>query len=145
MDKVSSVGQQRFLDLCRHHHLKITPQRIAIYQRLMEAEHHPSAEDVYEAVLPDYPNISFDTVYRTLSTFAEIGLTSIVEGFGKARRFDANLDLHHHFHCEKCGAILDFTYPDFDKLSMPRELEEKFEVRRKRVVLTGLCEKCSKK
>jgi len=144
MDKTIPIDQRNFLALCRQKKLKITPQRTAIYHCLMEAKHHPTAEDIFEVVVRDFPSISFDTVYRTLNTFAEIGVSTIVEGFGKSRRFDSNMEQHHHFHCEKCGRILDFKFTDYDRLSVPEGLSRKNEIRSMRVVLVGLCEKCSK-
>ncbi|MBM3297837.1 MAG: transcriptional repressor, partial [Candidatus Aminicenantes bacterium] len=67
--------------------LKVTPQRAAIYEELLRARDHPTAEAVYRRVLKRMPNISFDTVNRTLLTFAQIGITKIVEGYGQAKRY----------------------------------------------------------
>ena len=47
----------------------------------------------------------FDTVNRTLLSFAHMGILDIVEGYGYPKRFDPNLARHHHFHCLKCHRI----------------------------------------
>ena len=38
-----------FLQICREHHLKVTPQRVAIYQELLHSDTHPTADAVYQS------------------------------------------------------------------------------------------------
>ena len=38
------------LQICREHHLKVTPQRVAIYQELLHSDTHPTADAVYQSV-----------------------------------------------------------------------------------------------
>ncbi|NIR11159.1 MAG: transcriptional repressor, partial [Candidatus Aminicenantes bacterium] len=81
---------------CREAGLKVTPQRMAVYKVLIESKQHPSAEMVFRKVREAIPNISLDTVNRTLLTLAEIGAASIVEGTGDVKRFDGKLETHQH-------------------------------------------------
>ena len=73
---------QDFIEICHHHRLKITPQRVAIYRMLIQSDQHPTADLMFRSVKEDFPNISFDTVNRTLLTFADIGVVDVVEVFG---------------------------------------------------------------
>lgn len=130
---------------CKEHGLKVTPQRVAVYEILIESEKHLTADELYRIVRKRFPNISLDTVNRTLITFARIGLVDIIEGFGSSRRYDANLHQHHHFHCVKCGAILDFYHRQFDELKIPQSIRRKYKVLGSRIVLNGICDKCAKK
>lgn len=132
-----------FIKRCQHHNLKVTPQRVAIYKKLIELNNHPSADAMFQAVRQDFPNISFDTVNRTLLTFAEIGIVDVIEGHGRQRRFDSDMSCHHHFHCVKCHKIVDFNSDEYDNLEIPKNIKKKFTVYRKRVVLSGLCDKCT--
>ena len=134
-----------FIERCKHHNLKITPQRIAIYKLLIKAKDHPSADVIYQTVKKKYPNISFDTVNRTLLTFSEVGLIDIVEGYGDPRRFDPNTDNHHHFYCISCGNIIDVYSKEFDGLDIPEEIGQKFVISSKKVVLRGFCDQCREK
>jgi Fur family peroxide stress response transcriptional regulator len=68
-----------------------------------------------------------------------------VEGQGGPRRFDPNMESHHHFHCMDCGKIIDFYSKDYDDLRIPEDIEEKFTVLGKRVVLKGICNNCGRK
>ncbi len=76
MEQKSSIKEEylaEFLNKCKRAGLKITPQRIAIYKEVLESGNHPSAEDIYRKVKEFHPGISFDTVNRTLLTFADMG------------------------------------------------------------------------
>jgi Fur family peroxide stress response transcriptional regulator len=127
---------------CRQAGLKVTPQRTVIYRALIETDKHPTAEDVFGLVRKEMPNISLDTVNRTLLTLAEIGAAFVVEGTGQPRRFDGGLEDHQHFRCVKCGKIVDFHHEPFDNIALPHEIEGKFKILRKTVYLEGLCQTC---
>ncbi len=133
----------QFREKCRAHSLSITPQRVAIYTELAKSKERPCAEDVFEQVRRTFPDISLDTVYRTLSTFAEIGIVNIVEGYGEAKRYDPDVTAHHHFRCRKCNKIVDFHDDSYDNLRAPRAFRRGFEVTGIKVVLEGLCDKCA--
>ncbi len=143
-DKLSDCLDQ-FIKHCKKFDLRITPQRCAIYKKLIKEENHPTAEEMFNIVRKEFPNISYDTVNRTLLTFAEIGLVDVVSTKGGPRRFDPDMDKHHHFHCIHCGKIVDFYSDEFDNLGIPDYFQDDFTVYTKRVVLNGLCKKCRKK
>jgi len=136
---------QLFIQTCRRRQLKITPQRVGIYQVLIQSKRHPTADLVFRAVKKEFPNISFDTVNRTLSTFAEIGVVDVVETFGGPKRFDPDITDHHHLHCMACGRIIDFEYEGYARLEVPKAIASTFKVISRRVVLKGLCDTCTAK
>ena len=144
MQKYDTASQiQRFTDICRRHGLKITPQRVAIYRELMQSRQHPTADAMFRKIKVDFPNISFDTVNRTLLTFAEIGVVDMVEVFGGAKRFDPDVSGHHHLHCTACGKIVDVAYDQYADLQIPESIARQFTVTGWRVVLRGICRTCS--
>jgi Fur family peroxide stress response transcriptional regulator len=134
-----------FIQHCKKFDLKITPQRCAIYKKLMQVKNHPTADEMFNIVKKEFPNISYDTVNRALLTFAEIGLVDVIPTKGGPRRFDPDMDKHHHFHCVGCGKIKDFYSDDFDNLRVPDHIQDDFTVFTKRVVLNGLCKQCRRK
>ena len=67
---------------------------------------HPCAEAVFEEVRTSLPNVSLDTVYRTLASLEEMGLLMRV-GLTSKARFDGDLRPHCHFVCTKCGEVYD--------------------------------------
>jgi len=129
----------------KKHGLKITPQRTAIYQELLKAKDHPSADIIYKRLIKRVPNISFDTVNRTLLTFSKIGIANIVEGYGQPKRYDPSVDTHHHCRCTQCNRIVDFQNKAYDNISIPEEIQKQFTVLNKKVVLEGFCDRCKQK
>lgn len=130
---------------CRKAGLKVTPQRSAVYKVLVRSKEHPSTEMVYKRTKRVLPNISLDTVNRTLVTLSEIGAAFVVEGSGDAKRFDGNLEGHQHFKCVKCKRIVDFYHKPFENIRVPVNIGKKFKVLRKSVYFEGICDICRKK
>ena len=137
--------REYFYSTCKEHGLKITPQREAIYLEIADSRTHPTADQLYNVIAKKFPNISYDTVNRTLNTLARIGLIDIIEGYGNPRRYDSNSKSHHHLHCVRCGKVIDFYNSEFDKLDIPKDIPKTFEIISKRVILGGICSDCKKK
>jgi Fur family peroxide stress response transcriptional regulator len=131
-----------FCNLCKQQGLKLTPQRIEIYKALLASKEHPSAEAVYEEIHKTLPNVSFDTVNRTLNTLTDIGAAFIVEGTGDVRRFDADCTSHQHYKCIKCKKIFDFSHESFENIKVPETITGDFKVLRATVYIEGLCKSC---
>jgi Fur family peroxide stress response transcriptional regulator len=138
----SEEKMRLFQTSCREYDLKITPQRVAIFKELISTREHPSAVAVYEKVRKLYPNISLDTVNRTLLTFRKIGLARVVEGSGDPKRFDGNPEPHHHFRCVNCGKILDVFSDRYSDIEIPAEIKERCVVLTAVVHFEGYCDTC---
>jgi len=134
-----------FKEQLRNAGVKLTHQRMEIFREVAMSEHHPNAEKIYKSVRRRLPSLSLDTVYRTLWSLLDLGLITTLGPPRKTVRFDANMDLHHHFVCTKCGMTCDLYNKNLDRLKIP-ESEEIFEtVQRTQVEVSGICMKCSKK
>lgn len=144
MNKQVLDADKIFHNKCREANLKITPQRTIIFDALMNDKGHPTADIVFQKVRKKIPNISFDTVSRTLLSFVDMGLLKVVEGYGRPKRFDTDTDSHHHFQCLKCNKIIDFCDTSFDAIEIPKDIKSKFTVTGKKVVLEGLCDSCKR-
>ncbi|MDD3922612.1 MAG: transcriptional repressor [Endomicrobiaceae bacterium] len=138
-------NQKNLAEKFLKHGLRITPQRSLIFEELSNAKNHPTADAIYRRVRRKMPNISFDTVYRTLLSFAEKEMVSLVEGYGEQKRFEPNVNHHHHCRCVKCHAIIDFSNDLYDSIKIPEAISKEFQVLNKRVVLEGICSKCKRK
>jgi Fur family peroxide stress response transcriptional regulator len=89
--------------------LRCTPQRLAVYDQLIAASHHPTAEEVFHAVRTRIPRISLATVYKSLEALVAIGAASRLTasaGAGSAR-YDARGEDHYHFRCLRTGQVHD--------------------------------------
>ncbi|MBN1823036.1 MAG: transcriptional repressor [Endomicrobiales bacterium] len=143
--QINEAVNSGFSERCEKRGLRITPQRSIIYEELMKSADHPTADALYRRVRKRLANISFDTVFRTLMTFSENGIVNVVEGYGEMKRFEPDMENHHHARCVKCHKIIDFKNEAYDSIVVPQELQQRFKVLNKRVVLEGICEDCAKK
>ncbi len=141
----SALAMDSFVQKCHEKGLKVTPQRTVIYRELLKATDHPTIEGILKKVRVALPNVSFDTVYRTVLSFVDAGIIHMVEGYGGSKRFDPNIQQHHHFRCARCEKIEDFRNDYFDDIKIPEEVKKQFNITQKKVVLEGLCTECSKK
>ena len=121
--------------------LKITPQRLRIFEVLHHSDEHLTAEAVHARVRTEMPTISLRTVYQTLNDLAAMGeLNQLDLGTGSAR-FDPNLDPHHHLVCDACGDVHD-VHADFSEVHVPEGDDHGFEVSATEIVFRGLCRDC---
>ncbi|MFH1737952.1 MAG: Fur family transcriptional regulator [bacterium] len=136
---------QAFQETCKQAGIKMTPQRMEIYRELARTEEHPDAETIYTRIRERMPNVSLDTIYRTLSLFEEMGLIQKVEVLSNRARFDANTDSHHHFVCKKCGVVHDFYSEEADAFTPPDEVLSLGDVETVHVQVLGICSTCKAK
>ncbi|WP_066637899.1 Fur family transcriptional regulator [Desulfolucanica intricata] len=103
-------------DMLKKLGLRATPQRLAILKLLQGNTAHPSAEEIYNKLKPDFPSLSLTTVYNTLESLAEGGMIQEIRIDCSRRRFDPNPQPHYHFLCNKCRRVfdLDINLINFD-------------------------------
>ena len=83
---------------------RCTPQRLAVYGHLCRAEHHPTAEEVYQGVKLVVPKISLATVYKALEALVASGLAAKLTAGDGSARYDARSEHHYHLRCLRSGA-----------------------------------------
>lgn len=88
--------------------LKVTPQRLAVYEAIYKLNNHPSAEAIIDFIKFTYPNIAIGTVYNTLETFVRKGIIRKIKTDGEVMRYDAILNKHHHLYSSDSKRIEDF-------------------------------------
>ena len=139
----SQTAFRRFEQIRKAAGLKVTQQRLEIYRQLLKAKDHPAAETRYTRLARRLPTLSLDTVYRTLATFERLGLVHRLETTGSQARYEALTSPHHHFLCDRCGKVIDFSWEDFDTLAPPPPPAGAERVERTSVVLHGQCADCA--
>jgi Fur family peroxide stress response transcriptional regulator len=106
------ITKDRFIREIREKGLKITPQRLAIIDVLVEKGHlHPGANLVYAEAGKKAQGLSLSTVYATLNEFSRLGLIKTMEFDQMENRYEGNLEEHVNLVCEKCGRIVDYSLP----------------------------------
>jgi Fur family peroxide stress response transcriptional regulator len=128
--------------------LRVTPQRHAILKFLEGNVTHPSAENIHHKLLKKMPNISFTTVYNTLSKLVEAGKIQEVYIDPNKKRFDPRIDPHHHFYCKVCGKVFDVGYDaPFSVIINPLNTKklDGHQVDEIQIYIKGLCKDCRSK
>lgn len=122
----------------------MTRQRRVIIEELRRLDSHPTADELYGRVRRRVPHVSLGTIYRNLDVLAEAGLIRKLEMGGMQKRFDGNLEKHHHVRCIGCGKVADvrmeigcaMTYPVLDASG--------YQITGQKVEFSGLCPECQK-
>ena len=96
--------------------LKITPQRVAIYEAVVKLNNHPTAENIIHYIRKSHPNISIGTVYKVLDSLVEHNILKKVKNEKDFMRYDAVVRHHHHLYCQDTECIEDFEDENLDNL-----------------------------
>jgi Fe2+ or Zn2+ uptake regulation protein len=117
-----------------------TPQRFFVLEHLLTHPEHATVEELWAALNKRHARASRATVYNTLHALVDAGLVREFTLDGKAARYDANLDPHHHFICDKCSAVEDVDW--FEVPLTARSRSDKRRIRSYEVILRGECARC---
>src|SRR6056297_823781 len=110
------INMQKIRDRIAESGLKVTPQRIAVFEALMNIKDHPSAEMIKNYLSKTYPSVSLSTIYNILETFVDKGLIKKIKTENDIKRYDPVLNKHHHLYCQKSDTILDYYDKELDNL-----------------------------
>jgi len=102
--------------------LRVTPQRVIVFETLVRLRNHPTADTLIKKINEAHPNIATGTVYKILDTLVQKGLVEKVTTHEDNMRYDAILDKHHHLYCTESNRIEDYFDENLNAL-----LEEYFE------------------
>lgn len=119
--------------------IKPSTQRIAIAEYLWSSHSHPTADEIYNALLPEYPTMSRTTIYNTLKLLVASGSARVLETDSMTARFDGDTSYHAHFICSECGEISDIAIDEIPKPPAGHNVKETF------VTFRGVCCKCANK
>lgn len=125
---------------------RTSKKRQAIYDFFRGSTVHPSAEQVYAALKPQYPDLSLGTVYRNIGVLLDDGLIFSVGNVGGEERYDARLSPHSHFVCTRCGAVCDVFSSVLDEALLIQyadiESELGVKINAHSLSFKGLCADC---
>jgi Fur family transcriptional regulator, peroxide stress response regulator len=110
------MNKERIIASLKDCGLKVTPQRIAVLDAVINLNNHPTAEKVIDYIKLNHPNIATGTVYKTLETLVKCNIIKKVKTDSDIMRYDAVVEKHHHLYCVESERIEDFVDPELDKM-----------------------------
>ena len=125
--------------------IRLTPQRLAIAEVVVNSGDHPSVKEVFERVKAFFPYVTLATVYSTLDVLERAAIVRQLP-FQHQSRYDANLSPHANLVCISCGSVVDADVGQsmVAELQQILETESEFEVAANRVDFYGWCSSCSR-
>lgn len=122
--------------------LRMTHQRELILEEIGRCKGHPTADALYERLKKKMPRISLATVYRNLEIFSEAGMIRKLEISGRQKRFDRQLEQHHHIYCVQCHRVDNLRV---ETVSPESAAEIGYRISGCRIEFFGVCPDCQKK
>ena len=121
-----------------------TIQRSLVLKAVNKLQCHATADEIYEEIVAEHPNVSRATVYRNLNLLSETGHIRKIEIPGGADCFDHLCHDHCHVKCEKCGRIFDVDMEYVTGLEKNIRNDRGFSFTGYDIIFRGICPNCQK-
>ncbi len=143
----STAERDHFLHFLRDRGMRVTSERLALFEEIYTQHRHIDAEELLAAMREGGHKISRATVYRNLELLVECGLV-------RKHRLGRNRYLYEHVHsgqyhdhlvCTRCGRVVEFVSPGIRALQTEICRAHGFVPNRHTLQITGLCQGCAEK
>ncbi len=136
--------QQELVDRLRTRSVRVTPQRLAIAEAVLNSTDHPTVQQIYERVRDHFPSMTLATIYSTLGVLERSGLIQELP-FERMSRYEPNMDPHVNLVCIGCENVMDADAGQEAVVRLRNRIlnESDFQVAWQRVDFYGWCPNCS--
>ena len=124
--------------------IRLTPQRRMIVDIIHKKTEHLSAEDIIKYVQSRMPGVNKSTIYRTLELLEKNDCVFKSESASGTIYHHAEEGHHHHLICSKCGKTVECDESLFSSVEDTLSQKYGFQVDFQHMVISGLCQTCSK-
>jgi Fur family ferric uptake transcriptional regulator len=129
--------------LLRERGERLTKARRAVIDALVASGDHLTAEQIGSCVQEVHPEVHRATIYRTLDTLTELGVTEHSHlGHGPAVYHLAD-ELHQHMVCESCGEVREVPTSLLRGLGKRLREDYGFVMRPTHFAIVGRCRECA--
>ncbi len=138
------LTQQELVDRLRNRSVRVTPQRLAIAEAVLNSSDHPTVQQIYERVRDHFPSMTLATIYSTLGVLERSGLIQELP-FERMSRYEPNMDPHVNLVCIGCETVMDADAGQEAVVRLRNRIlnESDFQVEWQRVDFYGWCPNCS--
>lgn len=142
----SAITRSSLMDELMGRGVRITAQRRLLVSIIQNASRHLDAAVLLETAQKQDPNIDRATVYRTLALLKNHGLIDELDLMhleGEKHYYEVKTSSDHcHMACFRCGAIMEYASPAFERLKNDMAKQSGFKIRVVRLEVGGICKTC---
>jgi Fur family ferric uptake transcriptional regulator len=128
--------------------VRLTTQRRLLVGIIQDSPRHLDAATLLQIAREKDPHIDRATVYRTLALLKDRGLIDELDLMhieGEKHFYEAKTNRDHcHMACFRCGAIMEYASPAFEKLKQEMVQQSGFQIRVVRLEVGGVCKRCQR-
>ena len=138
------LTQSELVDRMREWAVRVTPQRLAIAEAVLNSTDHPTVQQIHERVRDHFPSMTLATIYSTLGVLERSGFIRELP-FEKMSRYEPNMDPHVNLVCIGCENVMDADAGQEAVVHLRNRIldESDFEVAWQRVDFYGWCPVCA--
>ncbi len=126
--------------------VRMTWQRRLLVGIMQDSPRHLDAAKLLEIARRRDSRIDRATVYRTIGLLKDCGLIDELDLMhleGEKHYYEAKTSRDHcHLACFRCGAIIEYASPAFERLKREMAQHGDFEIRVVRLEVGGYCRRC---
>jgi Fur family transcriptional regulator, peroxide stress response regulator len=130
------------LELLKKNGSRMTPQRKAIMEYLANTKSHPTADQIFNSIKDQFPNLPHTTVYNNLKCLKKYGIINELTYGQSSSRYEWTTAFHYHVVCDSCGQLHDFHYPKLEEVEQYVEKKSRFNVTQHLFEIHGTCLDC---
>src|SRR5699024_11970198 len=109
------MNKTKSIEIITKNQYKVTTRRETILDFFLKEDRYHTAKNLYDYMEESSPAISFDTVYRNLHLYPDLGiLESTNLNAEKHFRINCGTQHHHHFICSQCGKTKKINFCQMD-------------------------------
>jgi len=139
----NSFSEDELKEIIRKMGLKVTQQRLIILKALHGGKRHSTAQEVFEKINKNHPEVGFATVYRFLRSLVDGRFVTETRIGGLPTRYELSPKMHHdHISCTKCGKICEFENRAIEALQVRVAQQFGFILTHHVLELYGICLSC---
>lgn len=128
------------INLLKDKGYKATGRRKDILTYFDQADGYRTAKDLINHLEDTYDGISFDTIYRNLHLYTDVGILEATELNGEKHfRLNCTHHHHHHFICNECGKTKEIEVCPMDEV---QQALANYSIEDHKFEIYGLCPLC---
>jgi len=134
------MNQKEAIQLLQEQGYKMTKRRADILYFFSQEDRYHTAKALYEYMESSYPGISYDTVYRNLHLYHDLGILESTNLHAEKHfRMNCGDHHHHHFICNRCGRTKKLPICPMNQV---QKMLESYQINDHKFEVYGLCPGC---